>query len=215
MTTYFNHPFDFMKIEVDHNKLLVIENENIPQTKEYTYNVWWYHFSDYDKWIIVLHKKDFKIVNLKNLGDNMSVVYYKENVVANVQFNQVAFEDALKAFQGFDETTGEKYFFIPSLWESEKQEKNAVLKKFGKCEIKKNQRGMVVELQNEAQDKPDTKDRTWIALSFLFGLLCLYGKFDSKNGELSSIKIQLPLFGQYLKQQETLDTMIQSLQKDW
>jgi hypothetical protein len=67
-----------MKIQFDQNHLLTIENENIPQTKEYTYSAGGYTFSDFDKGVVVLHKKDFKITNLKNLGDNMSVVYYKE-----------------------------------------------------------------------------------------------------------------------------------------
>lgn len=56
-----------MKIEIDKNHLLTIFNENIPATKEYTYNVSGYIFSDYDKGIIVLHKKERKIINLKNL----------------------------------------------------------------------------------------------------------------------------------------------------
>jgi hypothetical protein len=89
------------------------------------------------------------------------------------------------------------------------QEKNKLLQKFPtKCSITKTDKGMIVD-GLETTDKP-AQD----ALSFLFGLLCMYGKFDSKNGELSSIKIQLPLFGQYLKHQENLDTMMQSLQKE-
>ncbi len=56
-----------MKIEIDQNNLLTIPNENIPQTKEYTYNANGYTFSDFDKGIIVLHKKEWKIINLKNL----------------------------------------------------------------------------------------------------------------------------------------------------
>ena len=56
-----------MRIEIDKNNLLTIVNENIPQTKEYTYNVSGYLFSDYDKGIVVLHKKERKIINLKNL----------------------------------------------------------------------------------------------------------------------------------------------------
>ena len=64
-----------MRIEIDNNNLLTIFNENIPQTKEYNYNVSGYMFSDFDKGIIVLHKKEWKIINLKNLGDTMSVCY--------------------------------------------------------------------------------------------------------------------------------------------
>jgi hypothetical protein len=50
-------------------------------------------------------------------------------------------------------------------------------------------------------------------LSFLFGLVLLYGKFDVKNEELASCKIQLPLFGQYLKHADILDGMIKQLQE--
>jgi hypothetical protein len=46
----------------------------------------------------------------------------------------------------------------------------------------------------------------------LFGLLLLYGKFDAKKGELASIKIQVPLFGQYMKHTETLDSIIREIQ---
>jgi hypothetical protein len=56
-----------MKIEIDKNNLLTIFNENIPQTKEYTYHVSGYLFSDFDKGMIVLHKKEWKIISLKNL----------------------------------------------------------------------------------------------------------------------------------------------------
>jgi hypothetical protein len=78
-----------MKIELDKNNLLTIFNENIPQTKEYTYQVSGYTFSDFDKGIIVLHKKEWKIISLKNLGDNMSVVYIKnsEFKIQNSEFN--------------------------------------------------------------------------------------------------------------------------------
>jgi hypothetical protein len=38
-----------MKILVDDNNILSIENENIPQVKQYSYNVSGYSFSDFDK----------------------------------------------------------------------------------------------------------------------------------------------------------------------
>jgi hypothetical protein len=68
-----------MKICVDKNHLLVIENENIPQVKEYTYNVGGYLFSDFDKGVLVWHKKQIKVINLKNLGDGMAVFYVKSD----------------------------------------------------------------------------------------------------------------------------------------
>ena len=77
-----------MKIEKDKNNLLTIFNEQIPQTKEYTYHVGGYTFSDFDKEIIVLHKKERKIINLKNLGDNMSVIYMKDEEIQKLR-NQI------------------------------------------------------------------------------------------------------------------------------
>jgi hypothetical protein len=50
-------------------------------------------------------------------------------------------------------------------------------------------------------------------MSLLFGLLLLYGKIDAKNNELASIKIQIPLFGQYGRHIDILDSMMKKLQQ--
>lgn len=203
-----------MKIQIDQNHLLTISNPSIPQTKEYTYTVSGYTFSDFDKGMIILHKKDFKIINLKNLGDGMNVVYCKKDTTPQAKINQWAFEDAMKIFQWFDEKTGEKYFFIPNIGEKDIQEKNNLLKKLNNCEIKKTEKGAMIELQHANQDGTSKASQTETILSYLFGLVILYGKFDVKKDELVSIKIQLPLFGQYINQQEQLDEIIQKLQQD-
>jgi hypothetical protein len=44
-----NNRKQIMRITVDDNNILSIENENIPQVKKYTYNVDGYSFSDFDK----------------------------------------------------------------------------------------------------------------------------------------------------------------------
>jgi hypothetical protein len=59
-------------------------------------------------------------------------------------------------------------------------------------------------------DLKDTSD----FLNFLFGLTILYGKFEVKGEELRSIKIHLPLFGQYLHYKETLDQIVKKLQTE-
>ena len=51
-------------------------------------------------------------------------------------------------------------------------------------------------------------------INFLFGLVLIYGKMEIKNNELIGIKIHLPLFGQYIKYKEELDSMIKNLQED-
>ena len=202
-----------MEIKFDQNNLLCIINPNIPQTKEYTYNVWGYIFSDFDKGMVVLHKKDFKITNLKNLGDGINVIYYIEKIKREISFQEAIFEDALKLFNGFDEETGQKYYFIPGLWEKDMQEKNKILKPFSDCEIKKTSKGAMVELQHAKEDRKNGKPEIEDMLSYIFGLMLIYGKVDAKKGELASIKIQIPLFGQYLAQQEMLDKIMNELQQ--
>ena len=44
-----NNPKRKMKLTIDKNNLLTIDNESIPKTKEYTYHVSGYSFSDFDK----------------------------------------------------------------------------------------------------------------------------------------------------------------------
>lgn len=194
-----------MKIEIDKNNLLTIFNENIPQTKEYTYSTSGYLFSDFDKGIIILHKKERKIINLKNLGDNMNVVYVAQDIQRDT--NQDGVYTAMKLFQWFDEDTGKTYSFIPGLWESQQNEKNTILTSLWiDCTIHKTARGMIIEGIKEK------KENIW---GYIFGLMIIYGKFEEKNKELNSIKIQIPLFWQYMKYEEELDTMIQILQNQW
>lgn len=195
-----------MRIEINHNNLLTINNPNIPQIKEYTYNVWWYVFSDYDKWMIVLHKKDRKIINLKNLSDNMNVVYMKDGEPKNMQIDTDAIGQAFWIFDSFNETTGQTYFFIPNMSGKEVAEKNQILKNLhSEYRLQKTDKWVITKwIPFTGTDK---------RLSFLFGLTLLYGKFDTKKDELVSIKIQLPLFGQYMKYTETIDQMIRNLQE--
>lgn len=202
-----------MKIWKDKNNLLTIFNETIPQTKEYTYDVSWYTFSDFDKWMIVLHKKERKIINLKNLGDTMSIVYL-QNTPAGKQgstFNlpPSTFNSSfLKLFQWFDEGTNKKYYFIPGMGEAQQQEKNSILKKlWTNYSIEKTAKGMLVQGINETNEEEEEN-----SISYLFWLILIYWKREIKNKELASIKIQIPLSGQHLIHQEKLDAMIKDLQ---
>jgi len=118
-----------MKIQFDQNKLLTIYNPNIPQTKEYTYKVGGYTFSDFDKGMLVLHKKDFKITNLKHLGDGMSVIYCKETKEDHISLDKEAVQMSFGIFDAFDEATGKTYFFIPNMSTKSIPEKNQMLEK--------------------------------------------------------------------------------------
>lgn len=205
-----------MNIQKDNNNLLTIFNENIPQTKEYTYQVSGYTFSDFDKWIVVLHKKEWKIISLKNLGDNMSVVYIKKTINNTFKFNEDMFATALTIFHGFNETTGEIYAFMPNISEKEAQEKNELFKKLKtEYNIKKTEKWMIMNkyLEEEKRKIPSGDINSY--LNYLFGLFIMYGKFEAKKGELAGIKIQIQLFWWYMELQIDRDDLIKTLQQEW
>jgi len=195
-----------MRIEKDKNNVLTIFNENIPQTKEYTYHVSGYTFSDFDKWIIVLHKKQWKIISLKNLGDNMSVVYIKNTSSEKINLDEKSMKKAFWLFDCFDETSGQTYFFIPNMSEKEMCEKNQI---FENLKIDYRLRKTDKWIITNGIAFTETEKR----ISLLFGLLLLYGKMDVKKNELVSIKIQIPLFWQYGKHTDILDNMMSKLQE--
>ena len=57
-------------------------------------------------------------------------------------------------------------------------------------------------------------DIEWI-IGFLFGLILLYGKFENKWEKLSAIKIQLPLFWQFLTIWDEIKNIQKILQDNW
>lgn len=198
-----------MHMGIDQNKLLTIVNENIPQTKEYTYNVSGYLFSDYDKGIVVLHKKERKIINLKNLWDNMSITYIAPRKEMEISFDPEGCIKGLCLFDSFDETTGNTYYFLPKFAEKEIGKMNVVLERIGiPAKIEKSERWVIVQWEI----KP--KEHRGKYASLLFMLILLYGKMDIKNNELVAIKIQIPLFGQFLKYEEQFDNMKKQLAEE-
>lgn len=199
-----------MELEIDKNNLLTIFNENIPQTKEYTYSAGGYLFSDFDKWMIVLHKKEWKIVNLKNLWDNMSVTYLAPRAEISTPFDTEWFIKGLCLFNEFNEETGEEHYFIPKFAEKEIEVTNKNLEQLGiSAKIEKSEKWCLIIWNLEP------KEHRWKYFSFLFALILLYGKMDIKNDELIAIKIHIPLFGQFLKYEENFDTMKKQLAQEW
>ena len=49
-----------MKIVIDNHNILSIQYPEINETKEYCYNLDWFEFCDFNKWIIVYHKNNSK-----------------------------------------------------------------------------------------------------------------------------------------------------------
>jgi len=199
-----------MKITVDDNNILSIENENIPQAKKYTYNVDGYNFSDFDKGIIVYHKKQFKIINLKDLWDKMWVilVWEHDDEYDDMELDLESMESALKLFSGFDENTGEKYYFLYKFGENNMNRLNENLSKlWSKIQLQKTMRWIWIP--------QDDKELVYNPISFLFGLFLVFGIFQIKDGDLKAIKAQIHLFGQYTDNTEIIDESIKVLAENW
>ena len=195
-----------MKICIDDNNILVIENENIPQVKKYSYNVSWYTFSDFDKWIIVYHKKQFKIINLKDLWDKMWIilVWEHDDEYDDMELDLESMESALKLFDWFDENTGDKYYFLYKYGENKMNELQERLKKLGsKVELKKTEKWICLPRTDE--------ELVYNPISFLFGLVLIYGNLQIKDWDLKAIKVQIQLFGKYMEDQDILDEIVSVL----
>lgn len=176
-----------MKLTIDQHGFLCVEHPEIPQIKQYTYQVAGYQFSDRDKGMVVLHKKDFKVLNLKHFGDGMNLIYTKNTGCSMMVLNKNVVAQGYGLFSGFDEVSGKQQYFWPGA------------------------RGNL----DFVQPAPCSREfsSTQEKLSLLYGLTLLYGKFEAKWKELLSIKIQIPLFWQYLSYQEHFDTILGELQK--
>lgn len=194
-----------MKLAIDQNNLLVIENPNIPQNKKYNYNVSGYKFSSFDKGLLVYHKKQFKLINMKDLWDKMWVilVWESDDNLKKINLDINSMNNALKLFEGFDEDNGEKYNFLYKFAENKIEDLNKKLSLlWSNINLKKTNKWICCPMDEEDSDDND-------ALSFLFWLALVYGSIDIKNWNLKSIKIQVPLFGTYREKSELLDTVIE------
>lgn len=198
-----------MKILVDDNNILSIENPNIPKNKEYSYNVSGYVFSDFDKWIIVYHKKQFKIINLKDLWDKMWIilVWEHDDEYDDMELDVESMESALKLFDGFDENTGEKYYFLYKFGENKMNElQEKLIKLWSEIQLKKTEKGICLPFVN--------KELVYNPISFLFGLVLVYGNLQIKDWDLKAIKVQIPLFGKYLDKQDIIEETLAVLSEN-
>ena len=195
-----------MKLTIDQNNLLVIENSNIPQSKEYNYNVGGYEFSSFDKWLVIYHKKQLKIINLKDLWEKMWVIMIWESNddCEKKRLDINSMNNALKIFEWFDEDTWEKYNFLYKFTENKLEDLNKKLNLlWSKINLEKTSKWICCPMDDEDSENE--------AMSFLFGLVLVYGSIDIKNWNLKSIKIQVPLFGTYREKSELLDMIVESI----
>ena len=222
-----------MKLTIDQNNLLVIENPNIPQSKEYNYNVGGYEFSSFDKWLVIYHKKQFKIINLKDLWEKMWVImiWEHDSELDGLKFDiQSCVSYSLWLFQWFSEITGDTYFFVPKIT----KDRNEKIKKlFNKWYVTIDDKNyfrwpifnpFIKRAKSNIEWNPveylvDDFGKVNLNISeiinLLFWLNILYWNFNFKQWSLKSIKMQIPLFWTAINYEINFNYIINKLQKVW
>lgn len=138
--------FDFpMHLFFDQHHLLCVEHPHIPSIKEYRFSLVGKPISSPDKGVLVYHKRQRKLIHLKNLGDAMQLCYLQKTPLPDYELNIAMLEKTLAMFSGFNEETGEKYRFLPFFSKDTQQLQNDLLESFGiACTITKEPQGVFI-----------------------------------------------------------------------
>ena len=202
-----------MELLIDKNKVLCLSAVQ-NTSKEFKHTIEWSLFADYDKLIPIEHKKQRKTLQFKELSDKMSICYVSnrtQNISDSIKnLDSTWATAALGLFKGMDESTNKRYAFLYKYPTNNINILNHQLLILGlNISTHKTDKGVIVQLPEKSQGSigfDDTNVNT--TTSFLFMLTLLYGKFDIREWALHSIKIHIPLFGAYLKDQKIFDTII-------
>jgi len=198
---------------------LVKQDEKLYTGKTYRHNFQWYNFDGENCIFYVWHKKEIKLIESKNLWSTMNVFFLKE---WKLQVNELTDDikswilTACQIFSAFDEDNGWFYNFLPYFPTKSVEEKNTLFQKLWLDIQLSNSVKWVLIKNNESENKVNIEDldiewKIW----FLFGLTLLYWKFENKWEKLSAIKIQLPLFGQFLSIWDEIRNIQKDLQNEW
>lgn len=198
---------------------LTKQDENLYTGKTYRHNFQWYNFDEENCIFYIRHKKEIKLIESKNLWSTMNVFFLKDwtlkvDKLTNNIKNWIL--TSCQIFSAFDEENGWFYNFLPYFPTKAVEEKNELLKKLWLDIELSNSSKWVLIKNNETDNKVNIEDldiewKIW----FLFGLTVLYWKFENKWEKLSAIKIQLPLFGQFLSIWDEIRNIQKSLQNEW
>ena len=202
-----------MIVTIDEHHILGIEGEHLDTGKEYTLDVQGYRFSWMNKRVFVAHKKEIKLIELKHIGSTMGVFYcIDREEIPDLPLDQRAIMWAGQLFTAWDEEKWEHYSFLPYFPHQKVEETQNILDTLGiHLSLRKDIKGILVE----GAEKISLEQLTTLEkiLSFFFGLTLLYGKFEARGEQLNSIKIHLPLFGQYLQLTESLEQLVKIVQQ--
>jgi hypothetical protein len=70
--------FTKMRAILDHNHLLCIQGNNLDTGKTYQNTFQGYQISEKNTLLFILHKKEIKLIELKNIGSTMGILYIAE-----------------------------------------------------------------------------------------------------------------------------------------
>ncbi|GEM_PF-983679 len=161
---------------------------------------------DYDKTVFVRHKKVVKEILWKELGANMQVFWVADRPEADVVLDPNSILSGVGFLEAFDEEIDKEYCFLPKYSEERMQILQKNLSDIGLViDLEYTEKGVVF---SKVKEQLETQ-----RVAFLFGLSLTYGKWEIKEGDLKSVKIQFGLFGQYLQKREVLDMCVETLQK--
>ena len=198
---------------------LVKQDEKLYTGKTYRHNFQWFDFEEENCIFYVWHKKEIKLIESKNLWSTMNVFFLKDWTLKIDEINENIKSWILTAcqiFNAFDEENGWFYNFLPYFPTKLVEAKNKLFKKLWlNIELSNSSKWVLIK-SNESHSKImiEDLDIEW-KIWFLFGLILLYGKFENKWEKLSAIKIQLPLFGQFLSIWDDIRNIQKNLQNEW
>jgi len=198
---------------------LIKQDKKLDTGKTYLHNFQWYKFDEENCIFYVWHKKKIKLIESKNLWSTMNVFFLKDwilNVNELTNNIKIWILTACQIFNAFDEENGWFYNFLPYFPTKSVEEKNQIFSKLWLNISLSNSPKWVLIKNDESHNKIMIEDLNteWI-IGFLFGLILLYGKFENKWERLAAIKIQLPLFGQFLSTWDEIKNIQKKLQEEW
>ena len=197
-------------------EFLTKQDKQLDTGKTYRHNFQWYNFEEENCIFYVWHKKEIKLIESKNLWSTMNVFFIKDWILP---INELTYDikswilTACQIFSAFDEDNGWFYNFLPYFPTKSVEEKNQIFSKLWLNISLSNSPKWVLIKNNESHSKIliEDLDLKWM-VGFLFGLTLLYWKFENKWENLSAIKIQLPLFWQFLAIWDEMKNIQKNLQ---
>ena len=197
---------------------LTKQDKQLYTGKTYRHNFQWYNFEEENCIFYVWHKKEIKLIESKNLWSTMNVFFIKD---WSLETDNLTYDikswilTACQIFSAFDEENWWFYNFLPYFPTKLVEEKNELFNKLW-LEIQLSNSPKWVLVKNKWDEKINIQDLNleWM-IWFLFWLTLLYGKFENKWDKLSAIKIQLPLFGQFLAVWDEIKNIQKKLQNNW